>query len=126
MKATSSHRCESLSRQVDSDLIGQKFLLEKTTINILDTAVSKKLFKKITLEINADIPAEGARLTAEQVVVAFSESQTTACPEIRTETSTQAGRHDLAYHNLAVFRGAVGRHECSIAFHLGICQVTRG
>ena len=88
----------------------------------LDVLVTRKLFDKLTAEVNAELPAESSKLTAEEVALGFLRvANESMCRPIRT--LTEARGHDAAHHDLAVFGGAGGQHACSIASALGISRV---
>ncbi|KAL1859520.1 hypothetical protein VTK73DRAFT_7577 [Phialemonium thermophilum] len=88
----------------------------------LDTNITRKLFEKLKDEINASLPPESSRLTAEEVALGFLRvANESMCRPIRT--LTEARGHDAAHHDLAVFGGAGGQHACSIASALGIRRV---
>ncbi|KAJ9157698.1 5-oxoprolinase (ATP-hydrolyzing) [Pleurostoma richardsiae] len=88
----------------------------------LDVQVTQQLFEKLTVEVNSDLPAETAKLSAEEVALGFLRvANESMCRPIRT--LTEARGHDAAHHDLAVFGGAGGQHACSIASALGISRV---
>ncbi len=88
----------------------------------LDTDVTKKLFQKLTREVNDSIKDEERHLSAEQVASGFVRVADEAmCRPIRT--LTEARGHDVSDHVLASFGGAGGQHACSIAAALSIGRV---
>lgn len=87
----------------------------------LDALITRKKFEEIKKEINASLPPESAKLTAEEVALGFLRvANESMCRPIRT--LTEARGHDAAHHDLAVFGGAGGQHACFIATALGISR----
>ena len=90
----------------------------------LDEEASRKLFVKLTEEINRQISsAQGERkMTPEEVAYGFikiaNESMTRPIRSL-----TEAKGHDTSQHRLATFGGAGGQHAVAIAENLGIRQI---
>lgn len=85
----------------------------------LDPEASKKLFEKITEEINQQT---GKNMSADEVAYGFIKiANETMTRPIRS--LTEAKGHDTSKHRLATFGGAGGQHAVAIAESLGIKQV---
>lgn len=90
----------------------------------LDEQVSRKLFERLTHEVNEDLAKGGQnkRMTADEVAFGFIKvANETMTRPIRS--LTEAKGHDTSKHRLATFGGAGGQHAVAIAENLGIRQI---
>lgn len=90
----------------------------------LDEKESRRLFEKLTDEINEKIAKGGQsnKMTPDEVAFGFIKvANETMTRPIRS--LTEAKGHDTSKHRLATFGGAGGQHAVAIAENLGIRQI---
>lgn len=90
----------------------------------LDAEASKKLFRKLTSQINKEVAGDDKEKekSLDEVVYGFIKiANETMTRPIRS--LTEARGHDTSKHRLATFGGAGGQHAVAIAETLGISQI---